>query len=112
MRERQCDATGHCVEVAIAVETNGASIRAVGHVRCLALCTSIGPWTTPYGSWFECGHDLFPTCGAIEHFSTYWVYNAPYLTQRYQARVTIGSVCDGFNLCASSFDLWSQAVYL
>src|SRR6266511_2871122 len=35
VRERQCDATGHCVEVAIAVETNGASIRAVGsgHLR-------------------------------------------------------------------------------
>src|SRR6266542_6555885 len=36
VRERQCDATGHCVEVAIAVETNGASIRAVGNVRCLS----------------------------------------------------------------------------
>jgi hypothetical protein len=125
VRERQCDATGHCVEVAIAVETNGASIRAVGNVRCLSAsgtyaCPAVYGGVVylyravdnPYGSWFECGHDVFPTCGAIEHFSTYWVYNAPYLTQRYQARVTIGSVCDGFNLCASSFDLWSQAVYL
>jgi hypothetical protein len=117
VKEHHCDATGHCVDVSVAVETNGSYVRAVGNIRCLS-ASGTYPCFAVLNAYVylegnlgtQVGFAGCSPCGTVDYFSTPWAHNPP-TSDAYYAYVH-AEAYNGFAYRPLYLDVWSGVVLL